>query len=138
MSWRSNINTTATDRVLQNYVWRWLKPNLNLVHNLTSLGLWQLKTVLPEERMKFKSVFLKIFKLSELRRFRSSLYTLNLSRSSLFYSINAKGKEEFWMKKSFTLNRGILLVFLMLYVLTEVVIILNWYYGHLYLKILKK
>ena len=46
---------------------RWLKPNLNLVNNLTPLGLWQLKTVLPEGRMKFKSVLLKIFKLSESR-----------------------------------------------------------------------
>ena len=65
--------------------WRWLKPNLNLVNNLTHLGLWQLKTVLPEERMKFKSVFLKTLKLSELRIFKSSL----------FHSIAAEGKKEF-------------------------------------------
>ena len=38
----------------------------------------------------------------------------------------------------FTLNRGILLVFLVLYVLTEVGIILNRYFGHLYQQILKK
>ena len=107
---------------------RWLKPSLNLVNNLTPLGLWQLKTVLPEGRMKFKSVFLKIFKLSELRIFRSSL----------FHSITAEGKKEFRKKLCFTLNRGILLVFLVLYVLTEVGIILNRYFGHLYLKILKK
>ena len=78
--------------------------------------------------MKFKSVFLKIFKLSELRIFRSSL----------FHSITAEGKKEFRKKLCFTLNRGILLVFLVLYVLTEVGIILNRYFGHLYLKILKK
>ena len=107
---------------------RWLKPNLNLVNNLTPLGLWQLKTVLPEGRMKFKSVFLKIFKLSELRIFRSSL----------FHSITAEGKKEFRKKLCFTLNKRILLVFLVLYVLTEVRIILNRYFGHLYMKILKK
>ena len=78
--------------------------------------------------MKLKSVFLKIFKLSELRIFRSSL----------FHSITAEGKKEFRKRLCFTLNRGILLVFLMLYVLTEVVIILNRYFGHLYLKILEK
>ena len=108
--------------------WRWLKPNLNLGNNLTPFGLWQLKTVLPEGRMKFKSVFLKIFKLSELRIFRSSL----------FHSITAEGKKEFRKKLCFTLNRGILLVFLVLYVLTEVGIILNRYFGYLYLEILKK
>ena len=107
---------------------RWLKPNLDLVNNLTPLGLWQLKTVLPEGRMKFKSVFLKIFKLSELRIFRSSL----------FHSITAEGKKEFRKKLCFTLNRGILLVFLVLYVLTEVGIILNRYFGYLYPKILRK
>ena len=107
---------------------RWLKPNLNLVNNLTPLGLWQLKTVLPEGRMKFKSIFLKIYKLSELRIFRSSL----------FHSITVEGKKEFRKKLCFTLNRGILLVFLVLYVLTEVGIILNRYFGHLYLKTLKK
>ena len=78
--------------------------------------------------MKFKSVFLKIFKLSELQIFMSSL----------FHLITAEGKKEFWKKLCFTLNRGILLVFLVLYVLTEVGIILNRYSGYLYLKILKK
>ena len=107
---------------------RWLKPNLNLVNNLTPLGLWQLKTVLPEGRMKFKSVFLKIFKLSELQIFMSSL----------FHLITAEGKKEFWKKLCFTLNRGILLEFLVLYVLTKVGIILNKYFGQLYLKISKK
>ena len=75
--------------------------------------------------MKFKSVFLKIFKLSVLRIFRSSL----------IHSITAEGKKEFWKKLCFTLNRGILLVFLVLYVLTEVRIIPNRHFGHLYLKI---
>ena len=106
---------------------RWLKSNLNLVNNLTPLILWQLKTVLPEERMKFKIVLLKIFKFSELQVFRSSL----------FHSITAEGKKEFRKKLCFTLNRGILLVFLVLYVVTEVGILLNRYFGHLYLQILK-
>ena len=62
---------------------RWLKPNLNLVNNLTPLGLWQSKTLLPDGRMEFKSVFWKIFKFSELWIFRSSL----------FHLINAEGKK---------------------------------------------
>ena len=78
--------------------------------------------------MKFKSVFLKIFKLSELRIFRFSL----------FHSITAEGKKEFRKNLCFILNRGILLVFFVLYVPTEVGIILNRCFGHLYLKILKK
>ena len=102
--------------------WGWLKPSLNLVKNVTPLGLWQLKTVLPEGRTKFRNVFLKIFKLSELLIFRSSL----------FHSITTE------KKFCFTLNRGTLLVFLVLYILTEVEIILNRCFGHLYLKILKK
>ena len=123
MTWRFSIITTATDRV------KWIlktmfelmltKPNLNLVNNLTPLRLWQLK---------FKSVFLKIFKLSELQIFMSSL----------FHLITAEGKKEFWKKLCFTLNRGILLEFLVLYVLTKVGIILNKYFGQLYLKISKK
>ena len=32
---------------------------LSLVNNLTPLGLWQLKTGLPEGRMNLKNVFLK-------------------------------------------------------------------------------
>ena len=76
--------------------------------------------MIPEGRMKFKSVFLKIF------------------RSSLFLSINAEGKKEFGKKLCFTWNRRILLVFLVLYVLTEVGMILNSYFGYLYLKLLKK
>ena len=51
-------------------------------------------------------------------------------------SIRLPQKEK--SKLCFTLRRGILLVFLVLYVLTEVGIILNRYFGHLYLKILKK
>ena len=127
MSWHFNIITTATYRVkwilkvnwkLKSWklseFWtlcsrRWLKPNLNLVNNLTPMGLRQLKTLLPEGRIKFKSVFLEIFTLSELRIFRSSL----------FHSITAEGKKKFRNNLCFTFNRGILLIFLVFYVLTE-------------------
>ena len=87
-----------------------------------------MKTVLPAGCVKLKSVFLKIFKLSELRIFRFRFVPFDYCRR----------KKDFRKKLCFTLNREILLVFLMLYVLTEVVIILNRYFGHLYLKILKK
>ena len=121
--WKNEIITTATNRVkwilktmFELMLTKMTQPNLNLVNDLTPLGLWKLKIVLPEGRMKFKSVFLKIIKLS----------------------ITAEEKKEFWKKLCFNLNRGILLVFLVLYVLTEVGIILKRYFGHLYLEILKK
>ena len=136
MSWRFNIVPTAIGEMNRHESWkqcsnlcsrRWRKPNLNLVNNLTRFELWQLKTVLPEGRMKFKSVFLEMFKLSELQIFMSSL----------LHSITAEGKKEFRKKLWFTLNRGILLVFLVLYVLTKVGIILNRCFGHLYEKLEK-
>ena len=98
---------------------RWLKPSLNLVSNLTPLRLWQLKTLLPEGRLNFKRLFLKIFKLSELRIFRS-----NLS-----HSVIAEGKKEFRKMISFTLNWGILLVFLVLYLFTVTGIMFKMYFG---------
>ena len=135
MCWRFSIITTATIGLSESWKLglnfcsqRWFKPNLNLINNLTPLGLWQLKTVLPEGCMKFKSIFLKIFKLFELRIFRSSL----------FHSTTAEAKKEFWKKLCFTLNREKLWELLVLYVLTKGGIILNMYFGHLYLKILKR
>ena len=100
---------------------RWLKPSLNLVSNLTPLRLWQLKTLLLEGRINFKTakLFLKIFKLSELRRFRSNL----------LHSMTAEGKKEFRKKLCFTLNWGMLLVFLVLYLLTVMGIMLKRYFG---------
>ena len=59
-------------------------------------------------------------------------------RSSLSHSITAERKKEFWKKLCFTSNRGILLVSLVMYRLKEAGIILNRYFRHLYLKILKK
>lgn len=46
---------------------RWLKSSLNLVNNLTPLGLWQLKTLLQKRHMNFRisSFFFEIFKLFE-------------------------------------------------------------------------
>ena len=92
------------------------------------MGLWQLKIVLPEGQMKFKSVFLNVFKFSHFQIFCSSF----------FHLITTEGRIEFWKKLCFTLNRGILLVFLVLYLITKVGIILNRYFGHLYLKVLKE
>ena len=56
------------------YSRRWLKPSLKLISNLTPLELWQLKTLIPDWRINFKRVFLKTFKLSELRIFKSYLF----------------------------------------------------------------
>ena len=52
----------------------WLKLSLNLVNNITPLVTWQLKTLLSEGLMNFQRLFLKIFKLSELWIFWSSLH----------------------------------------------------------------
>ena len=101
---------------------RWPRPSPSLVSNLTlnlTLGLWQLKTLFPEGRTNFKSLFLKIFKFSELCIFWSSL----------FYSITTEKKPEFWKKLCFTLNWVLLLLaFLVVYGLTEVGIKLNRYF----------
>ena len=86
-------------------------PNLNLVNNTTPLGLWQFKSALPEGCMKFKSVFLKIYK------FR--IWVGNIQVQFVPFDYHRR-KKEFWKKLCFTLSRGILLVFLALYVLTEV------------------
>ena len=52
----------------------WLKLSLDLVNNLTPLVSWQLKILLSEGLMNFQRLFLKIFKLSELWIFWSSLH----------------------------------------------------------------
>ena len=79
-SWKPCLNS-CTQRLL--------KLSLNLISNLPPVGVWQLKTLFPEGRMNFKRLFLKIFKLSELRIFRSNL----------FHSMTAEGKKEFWKKE---------------------------------------
>ena len=76
---------------------------------------------------ELEKCFLEKYFLSELRIFWSSL----------FQSIATEGKGEFWKKLSFTLNRGILLVFFVFYVITEVILILNKYFRHWYPKTLK-
>ena len=81
---------------------RWFKPSLNLVGNLTPLGLWQLKTLFPEGRISFKRPFLKTFELSQLQIFSSNM----------FRSMTAEGKKEFGKKLCFILNWGMLLVFI--------------------------
>ena len=112
MSWRFTVLTAATLWVkwicLNLFSVKWLRTSLNLVCNLTPLGLSHLKTLLPEGSMDFKSLFLKII--------RSSV--LHIFWSSLFHSITTEGKKI--LKKCFILNWGILLVFLVLYGLIEI------------------
>ena len=108
---------------------RWPRPNLgSMVRNLTSMGLWHLKTLLPEGSINFKSFFWKICRFSEFHIFLSSL----------FHSITTKRKKEFRKELCFTLKWGILLAFLVLYGLAEVGIILNKYFEDWFLNILKK
>ena len=80
---------------------RWLRPSLSLVSNLIPLGLWHLKTLFPEERVNFKSFFLKINKFSKLRIFWSSL----------FHSITTEWKNEFWKKMFYFELRNISICF---------------------------
>ena len=98
---------------------RLLNLSLNLISNLPPVGVWQLKTLFPEGRMNFKRLFLKIFKLSELRIFRSNL----------FHSMTAEEKKEFWKKECLRIEGWILLVFLVLYVLALARIMLDSYFG---------
>ena len=107
-SWKQCLNLCSLS---------WLKPTVNLVSNLTPFRLWQLKTLLPEGRIKFKRLFLKIFKLIELRIFRSNLSHL----------MTVEGKKEF-RKSCYILNWGMLLVFLVLYLLTITRIMFKRYF----------
>ena len=67
------------------YLWRWLRPTLNLANNLIPLGLWQLQTMFWDGRICFKMLFLKILRLSGFRIFLSVL----------FHSITVEGNREF-------------------------------------------
>ena len=107
-SWKQCLNLCSLS---------WLKPTVNLVSNLTPFRLWQLKALLPEGRIKFKSFFLKIFKLTELR-----IFTSNLS-----HLMTVEGKKEF-RKSCYILNWGMLLVFLVLYLLTITRIMFKRYF----------
>ena len=97
---------------------RWLKASLNLVSNSTPLGSWQLKALLPKDVQTLRGLFLKVFKLSELRMFRPSL----------FHSMTVEGKKELWIKLCSTLNWEMLLVFLVFYLFT-VTGMLKRYFG---------
>ena len=116
MNRRFNILTTATDwikRILKNIFERMLTkmtpPSLDLVDNLTPLGLCQYKTLLPERRMNFKS-FLEYIQ---------TLWITNVLVQ--FVPFNNRRRERGNLKKTcFNLNRGTLLVFVILFVLTEV------------------
>ena len=81
ISWKPCLNLCSRRR---------LKRNLNLVSNLTPLRLGQLKTLLSEGRINFKRLFFKIFRLSELRIFRSILFhsmtaEKGISKKIMFY-----------------------------------------------------
>ena len=65
--------------------WRWLRPRRNLVNSLIPRGLWISKILLAQGRMKFRTFFLKVLRLAEFL----------MSRSSLFHSVIAEGKNEF-------------------------------------------
>ena len=97
-----------------------LEKCLNLVNNLITLGFLHLKRLPPEGCINFKRVSFNIFKPSELRIFWSSL----------FNSKTTEEKNEFRKKLCFTLNRELLIIFLQLYVLTEVGITMNRCFRH--------
>ena len=76
VSWKQYLNLC---------LWRWLRPRRNLVKSLILRGLWILKILLAQGRMKFRSFYKKILRLAEF---------LMLSLS-LFHSVIAEGKNEF-------------------------------------------
>ena len=79
MNLRFSIFTKATDwakwitkAMFKVMLTNWLKLSFNLVNNSTPVVLWQFKILLPESHTNFQRLFLKIFKLFELRIFWSS------------------------------------------------------------------
>ena len=62
-----------------------VKPSLNLVSNCILFGLFKGKILFSEGRINFKTLPLKLVRLSELR----------MLKSSLFHSIKVEGKKEF-------------------------------------------
>ena len=69
--------------------------------------------------------------------FQKTNISYTLIRTRLIDSIRLPLKEKRNFKRNHALNRGLLLVFLVLYVLTKVGIILNRCFGHLYEKLEK-
>ena len=100
---------------------RWLKPSLNLACNLTPLGWWQLKTLLPEGGTNFKRLFWKysnflsyeylgpVFPFNDRRREKGILNKVmfyfelrNVVSISYILSIHGNGnvKKVFWRIKT--------------------------------------
>ena len=113
ISSRDHCQRSSTSRV-SNMLQTGFEPAQNLSSGLvewscavviTTTPRHRYTTLLPEGRINFKRRYLKIFKLSELRIFRSNL----------FHSMTTEGKKKFWKKLCFTLNWRMLLVFLVLY-----------------------
>ena len=81
---------------------KWLNPSLNLVINLSPLGLWQLWTEFGDGRINLRMLVLKSNKLSAFLR----------PGSNLFYSMIVDGKNEFLKKLLFVLRTGLFSAFL--------------------------
>ena len=103
--------------------WRWIRPKRNLVKILFPRGLWILKTVFAQGHMKFRSFFLKILRLPEFLKLKSSL----------LYSERAEGKKEFL---SLTFIEWLLEVSMGFWILFKLLMKLNKYEGNFLLKIL--
>ena len=87
VSWKQCLNL---------YSCRWLRLGRSRVKSLIPRGLWILKIILEQDRMKFKSFFLKVLKFAEFL----------ILRPSLFHSVIAEGKNEFLKESCLTLIRG--------------------------------
>ena len=81
---------------------KWLKPSRSLVINLIPLRLWQLKSLLADGLINFRTPFLNILKLLEFL----------MLWSNLFHSVTADGKKVFLKKVCLVLGRRILWIFL--------------------------
>ena len=76
VSWKQCLNLWSR---------RWLRPSRNLVRSLIPYGLWILKILFAQGRIKFSRFFLKIERLPEFL----------ILQSRLFHSDIVEGKNEF-------------------------------------------
>ena len=80
-----NEFTVSWEQCLNLWSRRWLRPSRNLVRSLIPYGLWILKILLAEGRIKFSKFFLKIKWLPEFL----------ILQSRLFHSDTVEEKNEF-------------------------------------------
>ena len=85
---------------------KWLRPYRNLATSLISWGLYTLNVLLGLGLINLRICFLKALTDSEFR----------ILLSSLFHSITVDGKKEFRKYSCLTLNKGMLLWFLVAHV----------------------